>query len=358
MAGNLVEGIGQVGGQLVQQKLGGTFAGKLAGAATETAAVMVANEVREPRIQLEDGLKTDVYRIVTSKPDAILSGTIKTSSKDEETTQKEEVKDKDGNVVRDSAGKAVTVEIPCLRRTVTSELRWSLKPPNGEALAGRTVSATRVDEKCQEERKNVASAATMAKSAVTGMGAAIVAEIKPAWKVLRLPVERGPSVRDIIQMINRSEPERALCYAEQLHKLDPADAEMALARAALKEALGDLKGASEAYADVLTVDAKSRPARKGQERVAERQTEIATLERAHKLKWSPKAPDLNSCPRLPDGRPAILKKDTLLASSPGGKTGQELERGQRVFVVGEEGAVLKVSTVEGQVGFLPASNLK
>ena len=80
---------------------------------------------------------------------------------------------------------------------------------------------------------------------------------------------------------------------------------------------------------------------------------------AYGLEWGVGAPDYAACPAMPDGRPAITKKNNLdLLADPAGAAVQTLEKGERVFVMATEGNLLKVQLLDGTEGYVSAKGVK
>jgi hypothetical protein len=357
-AGDVAAGVlklgSQIGGQMIASKIPG-LGGKIASGAAEAAGGMAAEAVRGDKITLDDGLTVELYSVVSSGADATLSGQIKSAHQDKAYTKTETVTDKDGNVVKDSNGNAVTQEIACTRRTVTATVTWSLDRAKGGPAAQGELQRDAADDKCAPDQGKLASVESLTKAAVGGAGAAIVAQITPAWRSYRVGLKREPHLAAPLRAARDGRHADALCLFHHMTGLDPADGAAALNLGALHEALGHHDAALAAYEKAAATGGPAKMAAEGKERVGARKAEVAGMLKAYDLTWKVPPPDLAACPRLPEGRPALLKSDQKV-SIDGAEV--ELEKGELVFVTAEADKTATVTLLDGRSAQLPAKALK
>ena len=69
---------------------------------------------------------------------------------------------------------------------------------------------------------------------------------------------------------------------------------------------------------------------------------------AYGLTWAIGAPPLDACPTLPEGRPMVVKKGRVELQGADGAA-VELSKGERVFVMEEQGGTAQVQLLDGTV---------
>ena len=78
---------------------------------------------------------------------------------------------------------------------------------------------------------------------------------------------------------------------------------------------------------------------------------------AYGLTWTIGAPPLDACPTLPEGRPMVVKKGRVELQGADGAA-VELSKGERVFVMEEQGGTAQVQLLDGTAGAVPLKSLK
>jgi hypothetical protein len=356
VAGGMVAGVGAVGGALVDAKLKGIGGSIAAGAVTNTTEDLGEMLVRD-KVVLDDGLRIDVFQVVPGAADAVLSVQIDVDEVDEPYTETRPQRDDDGNVVRDEEGAELTEEVGCVRRAAQAEVTWAVVGAGGAKLAGAVVPRSSAASACGEDRERLPPHDELASVALHGVGSHLVAELAPAWKAFRIPMRKGPSVREMLGQIRKGEHTDALCTLDHVARLVPEDRVVHQVRGALLEALGHHDQALVSYAAVVGLKSADKMAGNAMRRVEGRKVEVDTLTRAYGLTWGVGALDLSGCPPLPDGRPVVTKRATTLKTAADASGGVELAKGERLFVL-EEGALLRVATLGGSEGWVDPKHVR
>lgn len=353
----MVGAAGQMAGSMVASKVGG-LGGKFVSGLTEGAVNRAADEIKDPVLTLDDGLRIDVFKVVEGAADAVLSGSVTVKDSLSDTKKKEEAKDSKGNTIKDDKGQTVYIEIPCKRRSVTASVHWTLRAKGGDNLAEETVEHSNADERCGPDIGKVASAEILAKAAVAGAGRELVGQFAPAWDQVRIDLDRNKALSESLKQARKGEVFPALCGVRNMLHYTPDDTDALYILGGLHEGLGWFDEARVHYERAIEVG-HHKGATKARDRVVERQQEIARLEAAYGLKWKIGAADYSACPEVPEGRPVTAKKDVnLTAELGGGDVVAEVEKGTRLYVVAEEGGALQVSTADGARGWVSASSVK
>lgn len=358
LAGAALKAGAQVGGQMVASQLGGGFAGKLVGGVVEGAGKLAADAVEDEKVVLDDGLRVDVFRVVEAKADGQLLGRFSTQPETTTFTKEVDATDDKGNVLKDGNGVVIKTKVTCTRRTVTATLAWELRA-RGAAAATGSATGSASDEHCPGDSGKIAEFPALEAAAVSGHGAAVVAQIAPAWRVSRLPLKRTPDLKLPLARVRAGAFGDALCVLHHAAAALPEDAEVALNEAALLEALGHHAEAAAAYARAATLDPKLRLAPEGAARVEARVAEVQQMTAAYGLSWTVGPAPFAACPALPPGRPVALRKDAVLRAAPGGAALAELEKGERLVVVGEAAdGFVPVARLDGTRGVVEAKSIQ
>ena len=357
VASGVLKAGAKIGGDMLAAKLGGGFAGKLVGGMAEGTANLAADAIESDKLQLDDGLTTTPFAVVTKGGDAALTGNMAVSPSSESYTKKVQATDSDGNPMTDADGKAIMREVACQRRSVTATVSWAVEKA-GAALAKGESPRTVSDSHCADEDGELASTQALTAAAVKGHGAVIVAEIAPAWRVSRVDLQRSADLRLPLSQIRQGDHGAALCVLHHVSGLLADDADAPTNEAAVLEALGHYDAALATYDQAIALGA-GKVAAKGRERAAARKAEVEGMVAAYGLDWKVGAPPLAACPAMPDGRPAVVKKKrTDRTDSPGGAVLDTLEKGDRVFIMGEEGDLVRVQLLDGSEGWVSPKDLK
>lgn len=361
-AGDVASGVlkagAQIGGQMLTSKLGGGFAAKVAGGMVEGTANIAADKVAAEKVQLDDGLTTQPFKLVTSGAKGVLSGKVSTQSGTKNYTKEVPAKDDKGNTITDSDGKTVMTKISCTRRTVSASVAWAVTGGGAEKATGvseRSVS----DSHCAGDDGQLASTDALVKAATRGHGGSIVAEIAPSWRAFRIPMKKSPDARLPLMLTRKGEHQDALCVVHHMSGLSTDDPVPSLNEGALLEAFGHHDEAMAKYEEALGRKPGMKIAVKSLARATQRKSDVDAMVAAYGLDWKVSSPDYDSCPAMPDGRPAMTKKGKLeLLSAPGGDSVQTLTKGERVFVMATEGKMLKVQLLDGTEGYVSAKAVK
>jgi hypothetical protein len=361
-AGDVASGVlkagAQIGGQMIASKLGGGFGAKIAGGMVEGTANLAADKVAAEKVQLEDGLTTQPFQLVKSGATGVLTGKVTTQPKTENYTKEVPAKDKNGNTLKDSDGNTIMKKVSCTRRSVSASVAWAIASKGGEKASGVS-ERTSSDNHCAGDDGQLASVEALTQAATRGHGAAIVAEIAPAWKAFRIPLKRSPDARLPLMLIRKGEHEDALCVVHHMTGLDTTDPVAPLNEGALLEALGHYGEAATKYGEALSRKPGMKMAEKSLARTTARKAEVEGMVAAYGLDWKITPTDYAACPAMPDGRPAMAKKGKLeLLDGPSGSALQTLDKGERVFVMATEGKMVKVQLMDGTEGYVSAKAIK
>lgn len=359
VASGVLKAGAEIGGQMLASRLGGGFGAKLAGGMATGTANMAAEAIEEEKLVLDDGLVINPFTLVAKGGDAALTGTMKLTPETENYDKEVTVTDKSGNVVKDSDGNPVKKTVSCTRNTVTANLNWKVAKGSTEKATG-TTSRSASDSHCSGDDGKLATTKELSAVAVQGHGAQIVAEIAPAWKHMRISMKKSPDLRYPLMLTRKGQHTDALCAVHHMTSLAEDDFKAPFNEGALLEALGHYDAAAAAYQ--VAIDRKGgklKPAAKAGARSIERKGSVDAMVAAYGLDWKIGAPPLDTCPAMPDGRPTMAKKNGLeLLDGPDGSSIQTLEKGERLFVMAEEGKLVKVQMIDGTEGYVPAKAVK
>ncbi len=358
VASGVLKAGAEIGGQMLASQLGGGFGGKLAGGLATGTANMAADAVAEEKLVLDDGLVVNPFHLVDKGGQGQLTGTMKLTPRTENFTKEVDVKDKNGNVVKDADGKVLKKTVSCTTNSVTANLTWKVTVAGADQASG-TTSRDASDTHCQGDDGKLATTDALSAVAVQGHGAQIVAEIAPAWRSFRIDLKKSPDLRYPVMLTKKGQHDEALCAVHHMTSLEQEDFKAPFNEGALLEALGHYTEAAAAYQ--VADDRKGgsfKPAEKAGARAIERKDSVDAMVKAYGLDWKIGAPPFEACPAMPDGRPTMAKKSLDLLDKPDGATLQTLEKGERLFVMAEEGKLVKVQLIDGTEGYVPAKAVK
>ena len=120
------------------------------------------------------GVKLPITVVEEGAADAVVNATISQNNlpdKNFKKKKKKKKRDKNGKVVKDKNGKPIwiTVEVPCVKRTVELSVQSELKKGDGTVIMRSKYKATAEDEKCGPERmKKIASHNSLARPLAGG----------------------------------------------------------------------------------------------------------------------------------------------------------------------------------------------
>jgi hypothetical protein len=356
LAGVAVDAAATAAGSAVGGATGG-IGGKATSKLVEGAGDAVIDQLGKDRVQLDDGLSIEAVKLAAGKADAVISGKVETSSKDEKYKAKQAKKDGKGNTVKDSKGNTVYEEVDCVKRTVTVSTTWSLKDASGKEQAGDTEADSASDSACGSEQSKVASKDALAARALGSPGLSIVNKFAPAWRNLRIDLDKDKAINDDIKLAKAGQPFMAACNIRRVLKDDSYNPDILYSFGGVLESLGHLDEASKQYTKAISASHKG--AAKSLERLQKRQKELQVLQDNYGMTYTIAAPDWNACPATPDGRRTETKKEVeLMSAAGGGEKVATLPKGMEVFVVGEEGEMAHVKLMGGDEGWIPAKAVK
>ena len=348
-----------IASKLASSAVGGGIQGKIAEGLTKNVSKGVQDGLEVEPVQLDDGLKLDVWQVKTSGADAVIGGSVRVSQETTDSTRKVAEKDDDGDLVKDSEGRTVYREIPCKARKVAVEVAWSVTKTGGEALVAKSFVMNNGDSRCGEDIQYLASPEELADGVLAGTGARIVRLIAPSWKVLRLPMSKDRTLRAENQLARAGNHFEAMCGLRGLLGFDENLATAVMNLGVLEEALGyyDLAAAQYAKANALRGD---KPTARAMNRVATRSADVKRMVAAYGLTWKiADSPDFVACPPIPSGRRVSVKRDTrLMSDAKGGDILVELTRGMVLFVLDDSSSPHRVALIDGSEGWVDSKYLK
>jgi len=334
--------------------------GTLAGQAVGDIADGVSQTGVVPDIEEDTSLRADVFEIVTDQADAKLTGEITADSNVESFKGKQPKRNSKGKVVKDAKGKTVYVTVPCKRRTVSAHVKWSLNDRQDQSLASGKISRKSTDSKCGDDMKNLASTDALLKKAISNLGTRIANAFTPFWTQAKIDFKRSRSIKEVIELHRKQQPQLAVCSARAVIAGDPYNVEGLLALGALHEGMGYIDEAIDYYEKSSSID-NHRLALKNLNSAQARKVELQTLADAYGLSEDKGAPDYSACPEIPEGRPMIVKRSTQLWShrSPDkAKRLADLPRGMKIYVLKETPKWVQIHTPDGLKGWLPIKDVR
>lgn len=346
VVGDLIELGAEAAEAVVGEAIGGA-GGQVVGGLVSDGVSAVGGAVGSDVIRIDDGLKPNVFQVVTSNADAKVSGDITVSEKVEDYKAKQI---KDGNYV----------DVDCKRRIVTTDIHWRIVSSSGVQLAERTFPRKATDSRCGSEVNNLASKDELATRALSKVGSRIANEFAPYYALERIDFKRDKVLKEVLELHRQDQPMRALCEARTVHAANTYNAEAALALGAFHEGLGYVEQAVALYKQAASIAADKVTLQRQSEAEA-RLRDIETLNRAYGLTYNIGAPDYSMCPKLPDGRPAIVRRSTPLLSDKDVATATkraELPKGIKVYIVEEAPGMLRVVTASGDEGWIVQKDVK
>jgi|GEM_PF-3420921 len=359
LAGNAVDAVSEAAAGTVEGVTHGLVKGSAVDKLVGGTGDVLVDQIEDRRVTLDDGLHIDVYRLVTAKADAVLSGSVDQSANDEAYKVKEARKDSSGNFVKDSSGAIIYDEVPCTKRTVTVTVQWAITGPGGPALEqSRATSAQ--DSRCGEDRGNLASANVLATTALGSPGPDIVNSFAPTWRQVRVDMNRDKAVNSDLKIAQAGQPWVAACNMFNVLKGDSYNADILYDVGATAEVMGDLDTAATYYQRALS-SVGNRAAAGSLARVQQRRAELQTMQDAFGQTYTIPPMDFGTCPPLPDGTRMVTKKEVeLLADHADGDLIATLPKGIQVFVAEDEAAdgMLHVRLIDGNEGWIAEKTVK
>lgn len=357
--GDMIDLGGDLAGEAIGGALGGV-GGKFVGGLVSGMVDGATDEMGSQTLTAKDGLKVDVFEVVTSGGDAKLSGAISLSEKNENYKAKQAKRDSKGNVVKDSKGNTVYQEVSCARRIVTTEVRWQMVGGDGKLLTEKSFNRKAQDSKCAGSKGTLASKDELGKETLAGLGPRIANEFAPSWSEVKLSFQRDKSIKEALELNRNDQPEAALCAAREVAKADPYSVEANLAVGVFLEGLGFVTAAVPAYKKAAGVnnDKESMERVQGAGRRIE---ELSTLESSYGLNYAIGEPDYAWCPKVPEGRPVLVKKDaTLWSARDSGAASKvaDVPKGMKLYVVEETPEMYRVVTLDGTEGWVEPKLVK
>ena len=352
VASGVIQAGAQVGGQMLASKI--PVGGKIVATATETVGGLAAGAVEGDKLQLDDGLRIDVFEVKTSGGKGTLGGALKVTHKDESYEKEVDLKDKDGNVIKDENGVPLKTKVSCRRRNVTNTFTWSLDA-GGDSKASGKKSHTLSDDRCAEDIKNLKSVESLAKGAAYGLGNEVILDIMPSWHVFRVGMKRNKGTAMPIATVKEGDHMAAMCMFEHLKDGLPDDFAAPLSLGGLYEALGHHDLSIAAYTEAEGRKS-TKLGRDGLERVTARKAEVAQMVDAYGLTWKITDPDLGACPARPEGHFAAAKKKVDLTVDSGEPV--KVDKGTPFVVLSEDGGTVQVQLLDGTRGTVPAKLVK
>lgn len=361
--------LGGMGKALLGVALGsaGELASSAAGAATGgiatkatgtlvsgTSDVLMA-QLDKDRILLDDGLSIAVFELVGSGGDATITGSIDVTSADENYKAKQVKVDSKGNVVKNSKGETEYVEVDCTKRTVNATVNWTI---TGKASMTHSTSGSTSDSKCGSDKSKLASKDTLAVTAVGAPGATIVNTFAPAWRDLRIDMDKDKAIVEDLKLAKAGQPWMAACSIKRVLVDDSYNPIILYSMGGILEAMGHLSASGDYYGKAIAAK-NHKGAAKSLARLKKRQSEVETLKSAFGMEYTVGEPDWDTCPNVPDGKKMMTKKGVELfsAASDGSKVAT-LPEGMAVYVVGEDGSMSHIALTDGTEGWLPTKFLK
>jgi hypothetical protein len=358
--GSVVGDIVQLGGDVAGAAVGGGVAGSLVsglvGGVGQSAGQAVGGKVQT----VDNGLKPDVFEVVTSGADAAVSGSIAVSDKVETYQAKQAKRDKNGKIVKNSKGKTVYVTVDCKKRIVNTTVAWKVVGADSSVLGEKSFERRATDSKCGADRGKLASKDDLAKRTLSGLGKRIANEFAPAWTVTRLDYKRDKAVKESMKLARKGLVEQALCSVREVEKAEPYSVEAKLALGVYHESLGYVEQAAELYAKAAAIN-NDKNALKRQEQAEYRLTELETLANAYGTASTIEPTDYSFCPEIPDGRPVVVKRPTdLWSDREDGSPSKvaELPKGLKLYVTEETPSQVKVTTADGNEGWVNVKHVK
>lgn len=360
LIGDIVDLGGDLAGDAISTSLGGGAGGLIVGGLVNGVVDSAADEIGSNTLIIQDGLKVNVYEVVTEGGDARLSGKVELSEKNETYKAKQAKRDGKGNIVKDSNGKTVYVEVDCARRIVTTDIHWNLVDASSTLLVEKGITRTARDSKCGSKRGELASKDELGKNTLNGIGSRIANELAPYWSESRLTFQRDKSIKEVIELNRKDQPQAALCAAREVVKADPYSVEANLALGVLHEGLGFVNEAIPYYKKAASVN-NDKESLDHIRKVESRVKELSTLESVYGLTYTVGEPDYAWCPKLPDGRPVLVKKDATLWSARDPKVATkvvDVPKGMKLYVIEETPDLLRVVTTDGREGWVDGGLVK
>jgi len=334
---------------------GDTVAGKIGEALGDTTRGKHKDRVQ----RVDDGLRIDVFELVTDSASASIGGSVDVAEKVEDYQCREKKRDSEGNVVKDSEGDAIWVEVPGRKREVTVTIQWTMTSADDRVLAQDSFVSVKSDSRCGDARSNLKSREELATDGLYGAGYTVANTIAPKWAVDTVELMKNRTVRDQVKLANSGELGLAMCGLREVIAGDPYNVAAIYDLGLVHELNGWFDAAREYYQQAVSINSY-RKAADGLERLSTRQEVVDTMQSAYGQAYSAGEPDYSTCPEIPEGRPVVTKKPTDLLSGPelGAPVVASLPKGMKLYVIDESGDLPKVQTADGAVGWVNPKHIK
>ncbi len=283
-----------VAADLAAGAVGGGIQGALVKNLTKTAVGTAENRLDIEPLVLDDGLRVDVFQVVPSGGSAKLTGTVKVSESTEDFKRTETKRDSNGNVVTNSDGKPMKIEVPCRRRSVVAQVNWRVAS-GGTEIAAKSFERKGGDSRCGSEISKLASANDIADRALVGAGTGVVRRMAPSWKVKRLPLSKSKAVKSSLQLIRMEDWGGAFCAFYAAAQANPNDYASVHGHGVMLEAYGHFDAAT-AQLEAAQAIKSTKMSTKALERAVKHKVQVMTLVDTYGLTYAvPDAPDFTAC---------------------------------------------------------------
>ena len=360
----------ELGAEVASNAVGGAVAGSAGAVVGEVADQAVEGAVNavvdgafdamgSDAVRTVGGLRADVYTVGGAQADAVVRGSVSVADKVDKFQSIRPKTDEDGKIILTN-GKPEAVQVECSRRTVTLTVDWQVVAAAGGALAQGAAPIVVADTQCGDQQGKLASTDALAKKAMEGAGVATANAFAPHWDTERLEFRRSAALREVMELHRKDQPAQALCAARIAALTEPENHELVLAVGAFTEGLGHVHEALKLYEQAASMD-KDKLAAARVSGAKTRLAQLETMRAAYGLTYVPDTQLDTLCPKLPEGRIAVVKRSARLLS--GQEAGAaslvaELAKGTKVFIQAEDGGMVEVKLLTGQSGWLPLKELK
>ena len=305
------------------------------------------------------GVHLPITAVSEGRGDATLSAKVRRKVTDKDFVKKEKrpKKDEKGRVVRDENGKIVyiTVDVPCIKRTVEVDITSALQLPNGTVIASSSHGGKETDEACGKKRmKEIQTPEALAGPHISRAGTVWGRKIQPQMDTLRLKFNPSGSTALAIDHILQNRHAAGMCLLTEAVQHNDGDAHARYSQAVLLEAWGRYEDALPLYQAAETDDAFSRGRwDNGSGRIEARLGELNRMKVAYGMVAKETAfPYAEACPTVDRSNRDPITKRVDLLSSAGGEPIRRLYEGELVRILASEGKYTKVEQLDGSVGWV------
>lgn len=311
------------------------------------------------------GVKLPIAVVEEGAADAVVNATISQNNlpdKNFKKKKKKKKRDKNGKVVKDKNGKPIwiTVEVPCVKRTVELSVQSELKKSDGTVIMRSKYKATAEDEKCGPERmKKIASHNSLARPLAGGAAMKWGGHLQPQMETVRLKFNPNGTTALGISHLMQNRHSAGMCLLQEAARNDPNDPYAAYNQAVILEAFGvytearDLYQTAEAHPDFQ----KGRWD-DGAARTNRRIKHLKLMAKAYDMVAEPTAfPHAEACPAVDRTDARVTAKRTMLYDSQGGTSIRRLEVGEPLRLLSEEKKWKEVQQLDGTVGWVKEKEL-